>query len=53
MTKYIAIPADKSGNWNDILDHAETLGIYGNDFMGSRQYNAPSGKLVFKLDTDN
>jgi len=51
MPKYIAIPADKTADWSDILDYAACrYDVAGNDFIGSRQYNAPSGKIVFKLD---
>lgn len=51
MPKYIAIPADKSGTWSEILDHAAArYDVAGNDFIGSRQYNAPSGVIVFKLE---
>lgn len=51
MPKYIAIPADKTGSWSEILDFAAARhDVAGNDFIGSRQYNAPSGKIVFKLD---
>lgn len=48
--QYIVIPADKSASWSSILDHAASrYDVAGNDFIGSRQYNAPSGKIVFKL----
>lgn len=50
MPKYITIPADQSATWGDIFDYAAArYDVAGNDFIGSRQYNAPSGKIVFKL----
>jgi hypothetical protein len=52
MTKYFAVPANKTATWGEIIDFAETAGYVrcGNDFIGCRQYNSPSGKIVFKLD---
>lgn len=51
MPKYIAIPADKSADWSDILAHAANrYDVAGNDFIGCRQYNAKNGVIVFKLD---
>jgi len=50
MPKYLAIPADAATTWDGILDHAEKFGIYGNDFIGSRQYNAKNGVKVFKFE---
>lgn len=50
MPKYLAIPADKSATWDGIFEYAEKFGIYGNDFIGSRQYNAKTGVKVFKFE---
>jgi len=51
MAKYIVIPADKTADWSEILEHAANrYDVAGNDFIGSRQHNAESGKIVFKLE---
>lgn len=51
MPKYIAIPAAHCANYRDILDYAAArYDVAGNDFCGSRQYNASTGVIVFKLD---
>lgn len=51
MKKYFAVPANHTANWGQILDYAENAGFIrtGNDLCGSRQYNAKSGVIVFKL----
>lgn len=48
--RYIVIPALFADSWDTLLDYAWcVLGISGNEFMGSHQYNSPTGNIAFKL----
>lgn len=48
--RYIVVPAANASTWGDLMDYArQRYCVWGNDFMGARQYTATSGALVFKL----
>lgn len=51
MKKYFAVPAAHCATYGDIIDFAENAGFIrtGNDLCGSRQYNAKTGVIVFKI----
>lgn len=51
LPRYIVVPAAHSATWGDLMAYTkQRYGVWGNDFIGSRQFTASSGALVFKLD---